>query len=271
VLPSTLTPERMLRLVIMAATRDPKLYECTQESIVQALMQAAQLGLEINAATGEAYINTYWSGKLGAREAKLIPGFRGLTKIARRSGIVKRFDVRAVFDGDTFNVEYGTEPKIVHVPSPSAKREPANVIACYAVAQLPDGETQFDVMWRDELDRIKGRSSSKNREGDLTGPWVTDEIEMQKKTVVRRLCKMLPTDAALADAIELGDRADTGKVNVPTQFDSQESMIESVTSATRDRLAELKEKAGAGDAEAQEALRQAQMDAEGEVGEGGGK
>lgn len=57
------------------------------------------------------------------------------------------------------------------------------------VAKLPNGDYLTDVMSKDELDSIKARSASAKKG---SGPWITDEGEMQKKTVVKRASKYWP-------------------------------------------------------------------------------
>src|SRR6185437_2021004 len=79
-LPKHLTPERMLKIALSTTARTPALLACTPQSIVLAVMQAAELGLEPGGLLGESYLVPYGS------EAKLIVGYRGLVALARRSG-----------------------------------------------------------------------------------------------------------------------------------------------------------------------------------------
>ena len=46
VLPKHITAERMMRVALVAASKNPKLYECTKESVAKAMMDASELGLE---------------------------------------------------------------------------------------------------------------------------------------------------------------------------------------------------------------------------------
>ena len=43
-----------------------------------------------------------------------------------------------------------------------------------------------------------------------SGPWVTHYEEMGKKTVLRRLCKLLPASVELQRAVEVDELADSG-------------------------------------------------------------
>ena len=55
-LPKVMTPERFTRIALSALSNTPKLMECTRNSFLGALMNAAQLGLEPNTPLGQAYL-----------------------------------------------------------------------------------------------------------------------------------------------------------------------------------------------------------------------
>lgn len=55
-LPSVLTPERFTRMALTALSNNPKLQECSPQSFLGAMMQAAQLGVEPNTPLGQAYL-----------------------------------------------------------------------------------------------------------------------------------------------------------------------------------------------------------------------
>jgi recombination protein RecT len=190
VLPKHLDAERMVRVAMMASVHQPKLLESTAQSILLAVMQAAQLGLEIGGALGHCWLVPFKG------VAQFIPGYRGLIDLARRSKAVWAMEARAVFDGDKFDWAYGLYPKLEHKPI-GKTRELTHV---YAVARMDQGN-EFDVMDREDVDAI--RSFSRARD---SGPWVSHYTEMAKKTVVRRICKMLPLSVELAAAVEADNR-----------------------------------------------------------------
>lgn len=194
ILPKHLTIDRLVKCVLLAAARQPKLLECTTTSIVRAVMTAAELGLEPTGTLGHGYIVPYGT------EATLIPGYRGLITLARRSGMMKKIEARVVYAEDVFDVELGLDSKLVHKPNFDADPSDANIRFVYAVAELVDGSTQFEVMTRKQVDGIRNRSKAARN-----GPWVTDYAEMARKTVVRRLCKYLPLSVEMVKALELVD------------------------------------------------------------------
>lgn len=200
-LPKHVTADRFLRVAMTSIQRTPKLLECSPQSLLSSIMTAGQLGLECDNVRGEAYLLPYGT------QAQLIIGYRGLVKLARQSGEVGMIFAREVYENDEFSYQFGTAPKCEHKP---ALVEPRGaIIAVYAVCVFKDGTAQFDVMSRGEVDAIRKRSRAGN-----SGPWVTDYVEMAKKTVLRRLCKMLPVSVELSDAVGHDERQEVGITDV---------------------------------------------------------
>ena len=165
-------------------------------------MQCAQLGLEPGGALGHAYLLPFENRKKGVTEVQFIVGYRGMIDLARRSGQILSLEARAVYAADKFHVALGLNPDLTHEPAWEADdRGPLRFV--YAVAKLKDGGTQFEVMSRAEIERVRAKS----RAGQ-SGPWVDHFEEMAKKTVIRRLFKYLPVSIELAGAVEQDERVD---------------------------------------------------------------
>lgn len=199
-------PREIVRLMLVAASRNPQIAQCTNESILRCLMDAAALGIRPGGLMGRGYIIPRWNSKIKALEASFDPGWRGLADIARRSGLVKKIEAHTVFEKDTFLVTQGTNPGLEHVPYDGDDR--GDIVAAYAVAFLADGLTHFEVLRRIDLDKIMSSSSSKDKQGNMVGPWKEWPEEMARKSAVRRLCKHLGCDEEMATAIEASDRSD---------------------------------------------------------------
>lgn len=207
-LPTNMKEERFFNLVLGQAVKDSGVFKCTGISILNALQQAASLGLEVNAATGEAYLIPFNDTRKGETIATLVPGYKGLAKLAHQSPDVLKVSARLAYEGEKFKVYYGTRDEIEHEPDFDVARTPEKVVAAYAIAEMRGGAVQFEVMTRRQLDDLKKRSLAKTYG---KGPWATDTEEMYRKTPFRRLCKYLPLTPQLAEAIELADRAETGE------------------------------------------------------------
>ena len=211
-----LTPERLVKVVLGAASRNPMILDCTPLSVVKAVLQAAELGLEPGSSLGEFWLVPFKNNKTGQREAQGIPGYRGLISLARRTGEISNLYAEAVYDGDHFDVELGLEPRMVHKPDyDNEKREdPKHLRFVYAVARFKDGSYQFTVLSRGQIEALRRRSKAAD-----SGPWVTDYEEMAKKTAIRRLSKYLPMSVEMAKALELQARAEAGTYDEPVILD----------------------------------------------------
>lgn len=231
-LPKHLTPERLARVAITAISSNPRLLECTKESLALALIEAGQLGLEPNGVMGQAYLVPYHNGRLKRYEAQFQIGYRGLIELARRSGDVTKIEARVVREGDDFLYEYGLQPKLVHRPDPSGKGEITHV---YAIAWLRGSDPIFEVMTREEVEAIRRRSKAAD-----SGPWVTDYEAMARKTVVKRLAKYLPLSPEAEAAIEADNRRDVGQIvritDAGLEVEDTEEQAPTQTESVREKL-----------------------------------
>jgi recombination protein RecT len=203
VLPKHMTPERLLR-VALEATKTPMIAQCSAESILGATIQGGILGLEPNTALGHAYLVPM--KVKGTWHVQLMPGYQGLIELARRSGQLKRIEAHEVCANDTFDFNLGLEPNLEHKPAWNIER--GDVVGFYAIAWLVDG-TQFDVMSLNEIIQIR-ESSNAYKYGRGNSPWDTHFVAMGKKTVLKRLCKMLPQSTEFAQAVQLDEHLDIG-------------------------------------------------------------
>ncbi len=214
--------DRIVRVLLNCVSRTPALRMCTPVSIFRATMQAAELGLEPGSALGEAYLVPYKS------ECQLIPGYRGLVTLARRSGEISNIWAEVVYEGDEFEAKYGLHPDVLHVPK-FQTQDASKIQFAYACARFRTGETQFIVMHRTEIDRIRARSAAGRSD---RSPWSTDTAEMAKKTAVKRLCKMLPMSVEMARAVKLDNAHESGDYS-DVEFDVVDAMPDPEQTAPR--------------------------------------
>lgn len=187
-LPSVITPERFTRMVLTALSSTPKLQTCTPQSFLGAMMQAAQLGVEPNTPLGQAYLIPYGS------VCQFQLGYKGLIDLAYRSGEVSSIQAHEVHEHDTFEYEYGLDPKLRHVP---AKADRGPVVWYYAVLKLKNGGIGFEVMSREDVEKFAMKKSKAYR----NGPWQTDFDEMAKKTVLKKVLKYAPLKTEFVKAV----------------------------------------------------------------------
>lgn len=178
--------ERFLGFLALAAVRDPKIYQCTKVSISECMARSVITGLPVGSALDMAYAVPFFNSKLQVFELVFIPGYQGLVEVVVDDGSrIVKIEARLVHALDDFSIDYGTKPSIHHVPKFDGVA--GSVIGAYAVATFINGETQFAWMSFSEIEDIRMSSSGR------TGPaWTKHPGEMQKKTVIRRLIKLLP-------------------------------------------------------------------------------
>ena len=179
-LPKHLTPDRFIRISCTALMRTPKLMECEQVSFFNALLSLSQLGLEPDGR--RAHLIPFNNTKRGVVECQLIVDYKGLVELAMRAGNVANIHADVVCDNDDFVYDRGQITR----HAINFKKPRGAVYAAYATVRFKDGTEKTEVMSKDEIEAIKGRSKAGN-----FGPWQTDWNEMAKKTVFRRLSKWI--------------------------------------------------------------------------------
>lgn len=191
-LPKLLTPERFTRVALTCINKNPKLLQCTQESLLACLLDCASLGIEPDGR--RAHLIPYGD------KCTLIIDYKGIAELVRRSGEVADLHSDVICDNDDFDYMFGTGSFLKH--KIDIRKPRGAVVGAYSYVKLKDGAESFDVMGVEEIETVRKRSKSGNN-----GPWVTDKAEMQKKTVFRRHSKWLPLSPELRDKIEKDDDA----------------------------------------------------------------
>ncbi len=193
-------PEALVRFTLMdmANPKNPKLRECSPQSIYLGLLACAVTGLEPGALKGEAYLVPF------AGEATFIPGWKGLVKQARRSREVVGITANVVREADTFDLDLGTSNTIIHKP---ARGDRGDVIGAYAVATLLHGQREIEWMDREDLDAIEKVATSRGK----SPAWKDWPDQMQRKSPIRRLCKRLPLGADYFVALALEQAHDDSR------------------------------------------------------------
>lgn len=198
-LPKHLSADRLINVALFSIRSTPGLLACDQGSLVNAVIQSSQLGLEIGGPLQQCYLVPY------GKTAQLVLGYRGLMILARRSGEVLSIDVDVVYakDGWTYNK---TDKGSVFTHNPCEDEDAGELVRAYAVARMRGLDQPIVcVMPKRDIEKIRKRSPMGN-----TGAWVSDTAEMWKKSCIRRLCKILPASPELAKAVTFDERADIG-------------------------------------------------------------
>lgn len=201
-IPKHMTPERLLRIATTSIRTNPKLKVCTPESLLGAVMQCAQLGLEPSI-LGHAYLVPYKNAvkdangkKIGSvDECQFQIGYKGLIELARRTGQISSIMAHGVYEKDEFEYEYGINDKLRHVPVDGDR---GSIVRYYAVAKFKDGGYAFMVMSKYDIEIHRDKFSK----AKSYGPWVDHFDEMAKKTVLKALMKYMPISVEFQRSVD---------------------------------------------------------------------
>jgi len=211
--PVFLKPESVVRVALTAMQKNSKLLECTEGSLLQALIDCASYGLVPSSTTNEAHLIPFGD------QCVLVVGYKGLIKLATNTGLVSHVEVSKVYKNDEFYIEKGTEKKMRHIPAVS---NPGDYIGSYAVVVFTSGHKDWEYVSKElgmeHAKRFAKGLHKKDRSGNKTSPWLTDQPSMDAKTAVRMALKYVPASpqsAKLTEAIARDELQETrGPIDV---------------------------------------------------------
>lgn len=179
-LPAGYRPDRLITGAMLAVSKMPDLLKCSPVSIAVALGQVAQLGLDVG-------ITAHLVPFKGA--CTMIPDYKGYIELMCKAG-ARKVEASVVRQGEHFEYEKGTNPRISHKPLGST----APITHAYAIVWLRGGnDFQFEVMTAEEIEKIRAKSMQ----------WARGELPewYARKTVIRRVAKYVPKNPALAQLL----------------------------------------------------------------------
>jgi len=212
-MPAHVKPERFMRNLDIALMQNPELMNLEPRLIFREISKAAALGLYLDPQLGEAYLISGWNGKTKRKEPQLRIGYRGLIKLGRQSGDIAQIYAHEVHQNDVFRASLGDDKKLVHEPDIFGDR--GRIVGYYAVVKYKDGDSDFEPLTIAQAHSIRDRSDGWRAfsEGKIKStPWATDEVEMSKKTAIRRLTKRIPQSPELAEALRIEDAAEHSEI-----------------------------------------------------------
>lgn len=191
----------MIYLAVKAYEEMPVLRNCTPDSILKAVMEAASLGMIPFSLMNECAIIPY------GRVAQFQLMYRGVYKLANNTGMFKNIRVDVVREEDKFHYEKSFDVKLIHIPSqkPIADRD---IIFFYGLYELKDGGKDFVIMTRNDMDAHRDRYSKQYRKAKsnkklVTAVWHNEYEAMGLKTILIKLLKYAPKSEKLVKQLAL--------------------------------------------------------------------
>lgn len=183
--------ERLSRMTLTTLKTNPKLLECSIESLLGAVLQSAQLGLEPNL-LGSCYFIPY----KGTVSFQI--GYKGLIDLATRKGEVINIVAQEVRAGDNFHYEFGRNENLKHIPAPNSERGEIEYV--YAYANMKNGGFAFQVMHISEIEKVRDNHSISYKFDKGNSIWAKHFESMAYKTVIKKLVKYLPVSVETQEA-----------------------------------------------------------------------
>lgn len=189
VLPPEITPERIARVTLTACRKNPALLDCNPNSIVGAVFQCAQLGLEIDL-LGSAYLVPY------KQDVQLIIGYKGYIDLIYRSPRIVSVQAHTVYASDIFQMRNGSNPVLNHEQAEEPTEE---VRGYYAIAHMQNGGVLWHYMSKKQIEAHRDKFSSdykykKSKGNENNSVWAQHFDSMAKKTVLHQLTTWLPME-----------------------------------------------------------------------------
>lgn len=201
-LPKHITPDRMARIMMTTIRTNPKLAFCSEASLLGAILQAAQLGLEPNTPLGECFLIPY------GNECTFQLGYKGILKVAYNSNQYKKIFAEEVYPTDKFRHTKGLYPILEHEDVYPRKGEPSFYYGAYHTI---NGGDHFVVWERNEvIAHGKKYSQSYNKAGS---PWQKNFDAMAKKTTIIDVLRYGPKSIELQQAISM----DNANIKIDTE------------------------------------------------------
>ena len=180
--------------------KNPKLEECTAESVKEAVVMVIQAKTTLNPSLSLCHLVPRETN--GVMRCILDFDYRGLIDILHRAGAIKRIGAAVVYEDEVKEEKFSYDPVMrmaKHVPiyaASQSKHEARKVYGAYSTALLTDGTVDVEFMPFWELEKVAKGSRSSDNEYSPHKNW---KEEMYKKTTCRRHFKWLPKNLDAVD------------------------------------------------------------------------
>jgi len=182
---------------MQVVSQEPKLQQCTPQSVVGAIITASRFGISLDKNKKQAYLIPY------GKECQLNISYIGMIDVVRQiTGSIIRAE--AVREDDEYESISGSNPHIVHKKKPFSQ---APIIGFYAIVKINNID-YFEEMNLEEIEKCRNASR-----GGKNTVWKTWYSEMARKSVIRRLVKKLPlnADSQVSNITSFDERQEIGE------------------------------------------------------------
>ena len=168
-----------LKLMFTTLSQNELLSQATKISIGESLAEAVIQGLEIE--KKQCYFIVY------KNKMSLFRSYYGDIAVAKRTGLVNEIKARVIYEGDDYELDVNEDgEEIISGHRTKLLNRDGGIIGAYAWAELPNGKRRYTIMTWNEIQKNWSKSRAINGTAQKEFPQ-----EMAKRTVIRRLVKMI--------------------------------------------------------------------------------
>lgn len=207
--------------ITSAVGANPKLQECTNESIFSGALLGASLNLPPSPQLGYFYLIPFKDKKSGTIKAQFQLGYKGFIQLALRTGQYKHLNVCEIKEGEFVNWNPLTEDFQFKCITDEEEREKAATVGYYVMFELTNGFVK-QMYWSKQKMEIFADTYSqafdlatykqllagtyKGEMWKLSSHWYSEFDDMAKKTMLKQIIsKFGPMSTEMARAFESDD------------------------------------------------------------------
>ncbi|SNR96021.1 recombination protein RecT [Anaerovirgula multivorans] len=192
----------------MTVLQDTKDIESVEpKSVARTMLKGAFLGLDFFNKECYAIVYNKKAGNSWIKTLEFQTDYKGEIKLAKKYSIntIKDIYAKLVREGDEFEEGVKDGKQVINFkPKPFNNNK---ILGAFAVAYYENGSMIYDTMSVEEIESVKKAYAKADKEGKYSKAWIESTGEMYKKTVLRRLCKLIELDF---DTIEQKQAFDEG-------------------------------------------------------------
>jgi recombination protein RecT len=231
-----------IQSVLLAVANEPKLQQCTPESVYISALRAATLHLSVDPSLGQAYLVPFKNRKTGKDIATFIPGYKGLYDMAIRTGKYRYINVDHLYEGETIEID-----RITGYGKLGGGKIGDAITGYFAAFEMLNGFFKIIYMSVEEIE-AHAQQYSRNY-GYEDSLWKKEHDKMCRKTILRILIRKWgyidPADASVLSEAEEGQadlvegeivESDNGTEPEPKENKPQETIKQAIESLGFDTI-----------------------------------
>lgn len=206
-----MTPERCISIFWHCCQKTPLLQQCAPVTLIASLKNLLMMRCEPDGIHG--YLVPFWAKDRETGKPVLtcvsVPSARGLMRMARSNGVTN-LNIGIVREGEPFSWRLD-DGKFTMGHISEWDDSEAAIRGFYCTWTDKDSYLHGERMSLHAVECIMNRTKSRNKKGEIVGPWKDDFGQMGLKTVIKRASKQWDLPLRIQEALQTADDQEFGK------------------------------------------------------------